>query len=128
MCRCVFFDVVDEEEDERYHRHVIRRVGQARADTPVSRPTWYGYFLEAAVEQYEESLTQAREYLTRNFPGHQEWHIEGQAYAYRTLAIRDVLLYLKFRLLPPLAGSYRRAIECRAVGSTLPRTSEEGCF
>ena len=112
MCRHVFFDVIDEEEEEQYHREIVRRVGRAPedgADTASSHPTWYGWFVEAAAEQYDESLTRARAFLTRRSRHSEveEFRIVSLATAYRTLAIRDMLLYLKFShegIFPPVLG------------------------
>lgn len=105
MCRRIFFDVIDEEDEEEYRREIIRTVGEppqeghARGDTS----TWYGYFVEAAAEQYQESLTRTRAFLATNAPGRSystpeavEDHVEGQAMAFRTLAIRETLLYIEF--------------------------------
>lgn len=121
MCRHVFFDAIDEAfdviegtEQERYEREIVRTVGQppqegqAPSDLPVG--PWYSYFVEAAAEQYEESLTQARTFFARRFrgrdevereenfqlPGEFDYRIVNQATTFRTLAIRDVLLYLEF--------------------------------
>lgn len=112
MCRHVFFDVVNEEEEERYHREIIRRVGRPPgdgADTASSHPTWYGWFVEAAAEQYDESLVHARAFLaSRSKRGViEDFRVENLATAYRTLPIRDMLLYLKFShegIFPPIVG------------------------
>ena len=144
MCRHVFFDAIDEAfdviegtEQERWERDIVRRVGQppqegqAPSDLPVG--SWYSYFVEAAAEQYEESLTQARTFLARRFrgrdevereenflsfqarsPGEIDYRIANQATTFRTLAIRDVLLYLEFGRdgnLPPLSDPARPLTE-----------------
>ena len=124
MCRHVFFDAMDEAfdvidgtEQERYEREIVQRVGQPTREgqAPSDLTSWYGYFVEAAAEQYEESLTRARTFLARRFRGRDEvereenlrlfqaqsprefdHRIATQAITFRTLAIRDVLLYLEF--------------------------------
>lgn len=131
MCRRVFFDVIDEEEEERYYRETLRRVGQPpQEEHAPSRwpPSWYGYFVEAAAEQYQESLTQARAFLVRGCPGRDEVereeyfrlsystpeemesHIANQATAFRTLAVREMFLYFEFGregVFPPVRGPIR---------------------
>ena len=138
MCRHVFFDAMDEAfdviegtEQERYEREIIRRVGQPpqEGQAPSDLTSWYSYFVEAAAEQYEESLTQARTFLVRRFRGRDDvereenfrssqarspaeidYRIANQATSFRTLAIRDVLLYLEFGRngnFPPLSEPVR---------------------
>ena len=138
MCRHVFFDAMDEAfdviegtEQERYEREIVRRVGQPpeEGQAPSDMTSWYSYFVEAAAEQYEESLTQARTLLASRLPGRDEfervenlrsfqaqpsgeidWRIANQATTFRTLAIRDVFLYLEFGRdgnCPPLSEPIR---------------------
>lgn len=130
MCRRVFFDVINEEDEEEYRREVLRRVGQPPQEGHAQgdNPRWYGYFLEAAAEQYQESLTRARAFLVRNTRGRDavereerfrlsyptledmESHIANQATAFRTLAVREVMLYFELGrdgFLPPLVGHIR---------------------
>ena len=105
--------MIDEEEEEQHFREILRRVGrppQERQASDYTSPMWYDYFVEAAAEQYEQSLRLAEAYLRRTYPGYQQHHIESQATAIRTMPIRDVLLYWKFASdgsLPPLVGLIR---------------------
>ena len=113
MCRRVFFDVIDEEEEQQHYREILRRVGrppQERHAADYTSHMWYDYFVEAAAEQYQQSLSLAEAYLRRTYPGYQQHHIESQATAMRTLPIREMLLYWKFAsdgALPPLVGLIR---------------------
>ena len=111
------YDVIDGTEEERYQREIVWRVGQPpqEGQALADLTSWYGYFVEAAAEQYEESLTRARTFVARRFRGRDEvereenlrlfqaqspeeydHQIANQAITFRTLAIRDVLLYLEF--------------------------------
>ncbi len=137
MCRYVFFDVVTDEDEEQYHREVIRRVGRppqeghAPGDTPTSQPTWYGYFVEAAAEQYHESLIRARAYLARTSPGHEEHHVIALATAYRTLAIRDMLLYLKFGrdgIFPSVVGPISGPLNAEQSEALFRELQRRGAF
>ena len=113
MCRRVFFAVVDEEEEQQQYREILRRVGrppQERNAADYTSHTWYDYFVEAAAEQYQQSLSLAEDYLKSMYPRYQQHHIESQATALRTLPIREMLLYKKFAdegALPPLVGPVR---------------------
>ena len=155
MCRYTFFIVVDEEQEERYHRDVIRRVGwpsqegQAREDSPTSEPTWYHYFVEAAAEQYQESLTRARRFLARKFPGSNEIEREERlrsfypseeemqhriglrATAFRTMDVRDWLLYLKFGaegFLPAVTGPISAPLNAEQLEALFQELRRRGAF
>ena len=158
MCRYTFFTVVDEEQEERYHRNIIRRVGwpsqegQAREDSSTSESTWYDYFVEAAAEQYQESLTRARIFLARNFPGSNEAEREEQfrsfytsytseeemqhrialrATAFRTMDVRDWLLYLKFGaegFLPSVTGPIRAPLNAEQLEALFHELRRRGAF
>lgn len=67
MCRRIFFDVIDHGDEEEYRREVVRRVGHGHLpqEGHAQIPTWYDCFVEAAAEQYQESLTRARELFER---------------------------------------------------------------
>lgn len=155
MCRRVFFDVIDEEEEEEYDRHVLSRVGRppqlghARGEFPRQRPTWYGYFVEAAAEQYQESLIRARALLVRNCPGRNEVereerfrsfhsspeemesHIANQATAFRTLAVREMMLYIKFGhegSFPPLVGPIMGPLNAEQLEALFRVLQSKGAF
>ena len=120
MCRRVFFRIIDEEEEEQYERHVLRRVQRPprAGQVPSQRPAWYSCFVEAAAEQYQESLIRARAFIAKTRPGYFEVEEEGhariaEAYvasiatALRTLDVREMMLYLKFGYegdFPPLTA------------------------
>lgn len=140
MCRRVFFDVIDEEEEEEYYREVIRRVGlppqegHAQGDTP----TWYGFFVEAAAEQYQESLTRARAFYARlvsanpSFAGEDlEYAIVNQATAFRTLAVREIMLYIEFGRdgsVPPLEGPIRAPLNAEQLEILFRELQRRGAF
>lgn len=151
MCRRIFFHVVDEEDEEEYYREVLRRVGRppqaehAQADIP----TWYGYFVEAAAEQYEESLIRARAFLVKTCPGRDETereerfrsfyltpeemesHIANQATAFRTLAVREMMLYIEFGRdgwLPPLVGPIRGPLSAEQSEGLFRELEQRGAF
>ena len=155
MCRYIFFFLVDEEQEERYHRDIIRRVGrppqegQTQEDSSTSEPTWYGYFVEAAAEQYQESLTRATRFLARNFPGDNEAEREEQfrllytndeemqqrialrATAFRTMDVRDWLLYLKFGaegVLPPVTGPISAPLNAEQLEDLFQELRKRGAF
>lgn len=114
MCRRVFFRLIDEDSVEAYRREVVRRVGLPPQERHAQPRTWYHYFVEAAAEQYHESLTQAREFFARNsletlVPDQEdlEHHITNRATAFRTLAVREMIMYIDFSHngdIPPLVG------------------------
>lgn len=140
MCRRVLFEVIDVEEEERYCREVIRRVGRppqeghAQGDTP----TWYSYFVEAAAEQYQESLTKARAFYMRNLAKaspfaeeEQESFIADQATAFRTLAVRDTMLYVEFArdgVVPPLAGPVCAPLNAEQLDALFRELQRRGAF
>ena len=137
MCRRVFFDVIDEEEEEQYQRSILRIVGlppqeiRAAADAPGWLNAWYGCFVQAAVEQYEESLTRAEAYLTRTFPAYRQHHIESQATALRTLPIREMLLYMKFArdgALPPVVGVISGPLSAEQLEKLFQELQRRGAF
>ena len=143
MCRRVFFDVIDEGDKEEYHREILRRVGQppqqgnAPGDTPRLYNTWYDYFVEAAAEQYQESLVRAREVLVKSLLGHpdsilEESHIANQATAFRTLAVREMLLYLEIRRddggFPPLVGPIRGPLTAEQLEALFQELRRRGAF
>ena len=155
MCRRVFFDVIDEEEEEAYHREVLRIFGQppqaghAQGDNTRQRSTWYSYFVEAAAEQYQESLIRARAFLIRNCPGRDEVereerfrssysgpeemesHIANQATAFRTLAVREMMLYIEFGRdgnLPPLMGPVRGPLNAEQLEALFRELEMRGAF
>ena len=155
MCRYIFFFVVDQEQEESYHRDIIRRVGQppqerqAREENSTLEPTWYGYFVEAAAEQYQESLTRARIFLARNLPGSNEDEREAQfrllytseeeiqqrialrATAFRTMDVRDWLLYLKFGaegFLPPVTDPISGPLNAEQSEALFRELRRRGAF
>ena len=137
MCRFVFFDAISEEEEEQYHRQVILRVGRypsegSLVNTSEEEDPWYSYFLEAAAEQYEESLRRARAYLASAFPTAEEYHVTALATAYRTLAIREMMLYLKWSRegadLPPLPGVESRPLTAEELEALFRELQRRGAF
>ena len=141
MCRRVFFDVIgviDEVgEEEQYHREILRRVQRppqerhAQEDTPEWGHTWYSYFLEAAAEQYQESLTRARAFYARRYDNYEGFHIDYQAMAFRTLPIREFLLYVQFRRdwgLPPMAGPIREPLNAEQLEELFQELRRRGSF
>ena len=174
MCRSVFFDVVEAEEEliavevleefdlaepseeEEYSRHVISRVGQppgerlAGGETSQSELEWYSYFVDAAAEQYQESLTRARAFFVKSFsgrdelereeqfrayflahPGMEERAIADQATAFRTLAVRETLLYLEFGrdgVFPPLESPIRGPLSAEQSQTLFQELQRRGAF
>ena len=137
MCRHVFFEVVDEEEEAQSHREIFRRVGlpphegHALGDSPVWQHTWYGYFVEAAAEQYQESLTRARAFVASRQARYEEFHVERQATAYRTLAVREMLLYLTFGrdgVFPPLVGPISGPLNAEQLEALFQELRRRGAF
>lgn len=116
MCRRVFFEVIDEEEEERQYRVIMRSVGLPPQERhgPEGSLTWqgvrYDYFVRAAAEQYQESLREARAFFERRSESYQPHHVESHATAIRTLPAREMFLYAKFAregALPPVAAPIR---------------------
>ena len=145
--------MVDEEDEEEFYREIVRRVGQPpqerQATGNIPRPTWYGYFVEAAAEQYQESLTRSRAFLVRNSPGRDEAqreerfrssyptpedmesHIANQATAFRTLAVREMLLYFEFGrdgVFPPLVGPIRGPLNAEQLDALFRELQRRGAF
>ena len=131
--------MVDKEDEEEYRREILRWVGrppqeeQARGNT--SR--WYRYFGEAAAEQYQESLTRARAFLARHPPGgtysaeENEYYITNQATAYRTLAVREMLLYMEFGrdgAFPPIRGPIRGPLDAEQSEALFQELRRRGAF
>lgn len=157
MCRHVFFHIVDEDKERRYHHEVIRRVGlppqegHAQGDTPTPRwpPSWFGWFIEDAAEQYQESLILARRFLARQFTGRDEVereerfrnfyssqaemddHIANQATAYRTLPLREYLLYLQFveeGVFPRVEGPISGPLDAEQLEALFQELQRRGAF
>lgn len=146
MCRQVFFDVIGWEEDrDAYARSVVRRVGQppqvghAQGDTP---DTWYHYFVEAAAEQYEESLARAaailpfpepaRKPASSEIPEEERMlSIEYVARAFRTLTVRDTLLYFEFArdgAFQPLVGPITGPLNAEQLEALFQELRRRGAF
>ena len=137
MCRRVFFHVIDEEEEQRSYREILRRVGQppqerpAIGNNPTGHDIWYNYFVEAAARQYQESLTRAEAYVARVYPRYEQHHIESQATAFRTLPIREMLLYLKFAdegALPPVEGIITEPLNAGQLEGLFQELRRRGAF
>ncbi len=156
MCRRVFFDVVEEddeedededeeeEEEEERYREILRRVGQppqeglARGHAPRLYNAWYDYFVQAAAEQYQESLIRARVFVVGDFAGRSHSTVEelrshtaSQATAFRTLAVREMILYNVFRRdagLPPLEGPIRAPLNEEQLEALFQELRQRGAF
>lgn len=136
MCRRVFFKVIDHEDVEEYRREVVRRVGQQPSHAQ-SR-TWYDYFVADAAERYEESLIRAREFFARNsletwFSDQEEleYNIANRATAFRTLAVREMMLYIDFGHdgdIPPLVGPVRGPLNAEQLEALFQELRRRGAF
>lgn len=137
MCRHIFFDVVDHGDEEEYRREVVRRVGTGHLSQEghAPRPTWYDRFVEAAAEQYQASLTRARQLLAR-IPsgswnpdhGELEYIIANRATAFRTLAVREVMLYIELEVLPPLMGPVTGPLNAEQLEALFLALCQRGAF
>ena len=137
MCRRVFFDVIDEEEEQQHYREILRRIGRPphEGHEPEGSLTWqntsYDYFVEAAAEQYHESLAEARRFFERRSQSYEEHHIESQATAFRTLAIREMLLYSKFAregALPPVVAPISGPLNAEQLETLFHELVRRGAF
>ncbi len=144
MCRHVFFDVVEEDDDEERYREILRRVGQppqerlARGHAPRLYNAGYDYFVQAAAEQYQESLIRARVFVVGGFAerGHETLEelrslTASQATAFRTLAVREMILYNVFRReagLPPLEGHIRGPLNEEQLEALFQELRRRGAF
>ena len=137
MCRHVFFDVVDHGDMEEYRREVVRRVGRGHLpqEGHAQVPTWYESFVEAAAEQYQDSLTRAREFLLRissgrwnPIHGELEAHVAKRATAFRTLAVREVMLYLELEVLPPLMSPITRPLNAEQLEALFQELRRRDAF
>ena len=136
VCRHRFFEAVGEavgEEEEEswtevYFRDIVRRVGQPpRVGLAAENATWYDYYVEAAAEQYQESLTRARAFRSTRNPGFDhlpseqiEHSVACQATAFRTLPVRETLLYIEFgfdEVVPRLEGPIRGPLNAEQSGT-----------
>ena len=134
MCRRVFFEVIDEEEEQQSYREIVRRVGlpphERDASEDYTSHTWYDYFVEAAAEQYQQSLILAEAYLRQAYPRYRQYHIDSLATAIRTLPIREVLLYWRFAsdgALPPLVG-LSRPLNAQQLEAIFQELRRRGAF
>ena len=138
-----FFDVSNEVDREEYVRDVIRRVGQppeeGRAREENLR-TWFRYFVEAAAGQYQESLTRAetvigflgKRGITEDLPPEErQYRVANLAMAFRTLAVRDLLLYFEFArdgALPPLERSIVGPLNAEQLEALFQELRRRGAF
>ena len=138
MCRRVFYKVIDHEDVEEYRREVVRRVGLPPQERHAQSRTWYDYFVQAAAEQYTESLTRAREFFASNsletwFSDREEleYNIAKRATAFRTLAVREMMLYIDFGHdggFPPIVGPIAEPLNAEQLEALFQELRRRGAF
>lgn len=144
MCRRVFFEVIHEGSEEEYHREIIRRVGQPplQGNAPGDAPriyvynAWFDYFVEAAAEQYQKSLARAEAFVMERYSGDslppsERYMIAHQATAFRTLAVRETLLYHELGRdggFPPLVEPIRGPLTAEQLETLFQELRRRGAF
>ena len=126
-------DVIHKEAKERDFRDVVRSVEQARPDIPnlLYTNTWYRCSMEGAAEQDEKSLILARALLMGTRDEGVEHVVESGAMALRTLAVREMILYMEFahdRTVPPLPNVISAPLNDEQMERLFQELKRRGAF